>query len=234
MKKVVFLSLLSLLMFSGCRYYGGGVIVDSGYAYNNHVPSHAPAYGHRRNFHRYHYYPYADIYFDIGRNMYFYLDNRGQWSFSVNLPIHLHSRLDRGYVELEMKADRPYLKHQFNKNKYRNTKYKSKYKFRKKYKSNSGYKNGYKKDSRSRDNTYRNKADRYRSNDNYRKEDRYNNKDSYRNKDKYRNKENYKDRHKSNNKYRNKDKNKYKNDGNNQSDEKKNNRKKKDRKDERD
>ncbi len=226
MKKIALLSLLSLFLFSGCRYYGGGVIVNGGYSYNDHVPSHAPAYGHRRNFHSYHYYPYADIYFDTGRNMYFYLDNRGHWSFSVNLPIHLHSRLDRGYVEIEMEAARPYLKHQYYKNKYKNNKYKSKYKYRKKYKSNGGYKNGY------QDKTYRNKSDRYQNKDNYRKEDRYNRKDSYRNKDKYRSKDNSKDRYKSNDKYRNKDK--YKKRDNYQSDEKKNNRKKKDRKDERD
>jgi len=226
MKKVVFLSLLSLFAFTGCRYYGGGVIVNGGYSYNDHVPSHAPAYGHRRNFHSYQYYPYADIYFDTGRNMYFYLNNHGQWSFSINLPIHLHSRLDRGYVEIEMEADRPYLKHKFNKDKYRNTKYKSKYKYRKNYKSNRNYKNGYKKAYRYQDKTYRNKDDRYRSNDSS------NSKDSYRNKDKYRNKENYNGKYKSNNKYRNKEK--YKDNDSNQSDEKKNNRKKKDRKDESD
>ena len=178
MKKIAVLSLLSLFLFSGCRYYGGGVIVGGGYSYNDHVPSHAPAYGHRRNFHSYHYYPYADIYFDTGRNMYFYLNNHGQWSFSINLPIHLHSRLDRGYVEIEMEADRPYLKHKFNKNKYRNTKYKSKYKYRKNYKSNRNYKNGVKKDYRYQDKTYRNKDDRYRSKDNYKKEDRDKRKDS--------------------------------------------------------
>ena len=234
MKKIALLSLLSLFLFSGCRYYGGGVIVNGGYSYNDHVPSHAPAYGHRRNFHRYHYYPYADIYFDTGRNMYFYLDNRGHWSFSVNLPLHLHSRLERGYVEIEMEADRPYVKHQYYKNKYKNNKYKSKYKYRKKYKSNSGYKNGYKKDNRYQDKTYRNKADRYRSNDNHRNGDRYNSKDSYRNKDKYRSKEKYKDRQKSNNKYRSKEKYKDKNSDSSQSNEKKYDRKKKDRENERD
>lgn len=232
MKKIVFLSLLSLLMFSGCRYYGGGVIVDGSYAYN----SHAPAHGHRSNFHRYHYYPYADIYFDTGRNMYFYLDNHGQWSFSVNLPIHLHSRLNYGYVEFESEAERPYLKHQHYRNKYRNSNYRSKYKFRKNYKNNGGYKNGYKKEQRYQDKKYPNSADKYRNHDRYKNEDRYKNKDSYRNKekykDKYRNKESYKDRTKSNNKYRNKDK--YKKNGNDKIDEKKYDRKKKDRRNERD
>ncbi|MCK4864165.1 MAG: hypothetical protein KAT06_01950 [Gammaproteobacteria bacterium] len=240
MKKIALLSLLSLFLFSGCRYYGGGVIVDGGYSYNDHVPSHAPAYGHRSNFHRYQYYPYADIYFDTGRNMYFYLDNGGHWSFSINLPLYLRSRLNRGYVEIEMEADRPYLKHKYYKNKYRNTKYKRKYKYRKDYKSNRDYKNGYKKDYRYQDKTYRNKGDRYRSNDNYRKEERYNRKDSDRNSDRYKRKDSDRnnDRYNSKDSYRNKDKyrnkEKYKNNGNDQIDEKKNNRKKKDRKDERD
>lgn len=216
MKKTVLLSLLSLFMFTGCHYYGGGVVVDGSYSYNHHTP----AYGQRRNFHRYHYYPYADIYFDTGRNMYFYLDNRAHWSFSVNLPLYLHSHLDRGYVEIEMEADRPYLKHQYYKNKYRNKKYKSKYKYRKNYKRNSGYKSGVKKNYRYQDKTYRNKNDRHRSNDSYKR------KDSYRSKDEYKNKEHYKD------KYRNKDK--YKNKSNNQSDEKKYDRKKRDRRNERD
>ena len=98
--------------------YGGGIIIDDGYAHRPLPPAHAPAYGVRR-LHRYYYYPNAEIYFDVGRNMYFYLNSAGAWTFSVNLPIHLRSHLHNGYVEVEMENDRPYLRHKYYKNKYK-------------------------------------------------------------------------------------------------------------------
>lgn len=113
MKKIVFLSLLSLTFITGCHTYGGGIIIDDGYAHRP-IP---PAHGHR--LHRYYYYPNAEIYFDIGRNMYFYLDSHGAWTFSVHLPIHLRSHLHNAYVEVEMEHKRPYLRHKYYKNKYK-------------------------------------------------------------------------------------------------------------------
>ena len=114
MKQVVLLSVLSLFLFTGCHGVGGGVRVDVGSHYSHHAP---PSHG-RRDHYRYHYYPTAEFYFDTGRNMYFYLDSRGRWSFSVNLPLHLRSHLYNGYVEIEMENDRPYLRHEYHKNKY--------------------------------------------------------------------------------------------------------------------
>jgi len=126
MKQVVLLSVLSLFLFTGCHGVGGGVRVDAGSHYSHHAPpSHAPAHG-RRDHYRYNYYPTAEFYFDTGRNMYFYLDSRGRWSFSVNLPLHLRSHLHDGYVEIEMEYDRPYLRHKDHKNKYKKHKYKNK------------------------------------------------------------------------------------------------------------
>lgn len=113
MKKIVFLSLLSLTFITGCHPYGGGIIIDDGYAHRP-VPS-----THRHSLHRYYYYPNAEIYFDVGRNMYFYLNSAGTWSFSVNLPIHLRSHLHNAYIEVEMEYDRPYLRHKYYKNKYK-------------------------------------------------------------------------------------------------------------------
>ena len=126
MKQVVLLGLLSLFLFTGCRSYGGGIIVGGSYSYgHNAPPAHAPAYGHRQQ-HRYHYYPNAEFYFDVGRNMYFYLDSNARWTFSVNLPFRLRSHLHNNYVEIEMGDDRPYRRHKYYKNKYK--KHKTRYK----------------------------------------------------------------------------------------------------------
>lgn len=80
--------MLSLFLITGCHNFGGGVRVSGHYSPgHNAPPAHAPAHGRRH--HSYHYYPNAEFYFDIGRNMYFYLDSHAQWTFSVSLPIHL-------------------------------------------------------------------------------------------------------------------------------------------------
>lgn len=76
MKRMIFLSILSLFIMTGCQIYGGGVILDGGYSYDPYVPpAHAPAHGRRHQHYQYYYYPNADFYFDVGRNMYFYLDS---------------------------------------------------------------------------------------------------------------------------------------------------------------
>ena len=124
MKQVVLLSLFSLLSFTGCL--SGDVFVKGSNSYgHNAPPAHAPAHG-RRQQHRYHYYPNAEFYFDIGRNTYFYLDSNARWTFSVNLPYRLRSHLHNNYVEIEMGEERPYRKHDYYRNKYK--KHKTKYK----------------------------------------------------------------------------------------------------------
>lgn len=141
MKQVVLLSVLSLFILTGCHNYGGGVIIGGGYSNgHNAPPAHAPAHG-RRSHHRYHYYPNAEFYFDIGRNMYFYLDSRAQWSFAVTLPLHLRHHLQSNYVEIEMDDDRPYNKHKHHKNKYK----KNKTKYNRKHKAKHNGKNDKKK-----------------------------------------------------------------------------------------
>jgi len=120
MKKIVLMSVFGLLFLTGCETVGGGLIVDTGYGY---PPSHAPAYG-RRIHHRYYYYPEAEFYFDIGRNMYFYLDSNAQWTFSARLPLRLRSHLSSSHVEIEMDDDRPYRRHKFYRNKYKNYRHK--------------------------------------------------------------------------------------------------------------
>lgn len=125
MKQAVVVCTLSLLFLPGCPHIGGTVRVGGGSYIDHTPPAHAPAHGHRRN-HRYHYYPNAEIYFDIGRNMYFYLDSGNRWSFSADLPLRLRSHLHSGYVEIEMDDDRPYSRHKSHKKKYKNYKFKNK------------------------------------------------------------------------------------------------------------
>lgn len=156
MKKIIFTSVLSFFVLTGCHNYGGGVIVSGGYSHGHNVPpAHAPAHGHRS--HRYHYYPNAEFYFDIGRNMYFYLDSRAQWSFSVNLPVHLRHHLHNNYVEIEMDDDRPYRQHKHYKNKYK--KHQSKYN-RKHYKNNNSKHNVKQKYKKSKNKSYNEDDDR--------------------------------------------------------------------------
>lgn len=204
MKKIVLMSVLSLSLLTGCTHYGGGIIIDDGYS-PYMPPAHAPAYGRRH--HLYHYYPTAEFYFDVDRNMYFYLDTAGQWSFSVNLPLHLRSHLRSGYVEVEMEQDRPYLRHKYHKNKYNQRSYKNKLKYNyKRQKTRQKYKykeqrfddrqrNKYQDNKQGIKQKYRNKEERY--------EDRQRNQyqgNKQRIKQKYRNKEE---------RYENRQRNKY-------------------------
>ncbi len=120
MKRWVFLSVFGLFLLAGCEGMGGGLIVDTSYTYSAPIPPpHTSAYG-RSNPYRYYYYPRAEFYFDTGRNMYFYLDTGSQWRHSAQLPLRLRSHLSSSYVEIEMDDDRPYRRHNFYKNKYRN------------------------------------------------------------------------------------------------------------------
>lgn len=120
MKRWVFLSVFGLFLLTGCVGMGGGLIVDTSYTYSTPIPpAHASTY-RRSNQYSYYYYPSAEFYFDTGRNMYFYLDSGSQWQNSVQLPLRLRSHLSSSYVEIEMDDDRPYRRHDFYRNKYRN------------------------------------------------------------------------------------------------------------------
>ncbi len=76
-------------------------------------PDHAKAYG-RRAKHDYRYYPDAQVYFDIHRKVYFYIDGRG-WKMSVNLPYKIKLA---GHVTIEMDTDKPYKDFKRHKAKY--------------------------------------------------------------------------------------------------------------------
>jgi hypothetical protein len=76
-------------------------------------PGHAKAYG-RRTKYDYRYYPDAQVYFDIHRKVYFYIDGRG-WKMSVNLP---HKIKLAGHVTIEMDTDKPHKDFKRHKAKY--------------------------------------------------------------------------------------------------------------------
>jgi hypothetical protein len=62
------------------------------------------------------YYPNSYVYFESGRNLYFYLDG-GTWKMGASLPSTL--RLDAGgAVTIEMDSDQPYSEFHAHKGKY--------------------------------------------------------------------------------------------------------------------
>lgn len=76
-------------------------------------PDHAPAHGYRAKY-RYNYYPEVRVYFDLDRNIYFYLDP--DWRSSRELP-KKYGRLGRP-VFLELEQDKPYKHHKEHYKKY--------------------------------------------------------------------------------------------------------------------
>lgn len=78
-------------------------------------PEHAPAHGYRAK-HKYHYYPDTHVYFDISRELYFYLEGDA-WRVSASLPSSLHVQLG-GHVTLELDSDKPYEHFKEHKKKY--------------------------------------------------------------------------------------------------------------------
>jgi hypothetical protein len=71
-------------------------------------PPWAPAHGYRAK-HHYYYYPGSQVYFDVGRKIYFYPFN-GDWRVCATLPVGI--RIDtRNYEVLDMDVDKPYVYH---------------------------------------------------------------------------------------------------------------------------
>ena len=112
---VLLISAAVLFLSGGC--YGGSVAVGTspqyeepgyGQAGRGGPPPWAPAHGYRAK-HQYLYYPAPQVYFDTGRNLYFYYRG-GQWEVSAHLPASLRLHLGDG-VTLQMDTDRPYRYH---------------------------------------------------------------------------------------------------------------------------
>ncbi|MFQ6079841.1 MAG: hypothetical protein ACE5NJ_12015 [Thermodesulfobacteriota bacterium] len=102
-----------LLQFSflpGCNVKRGGVEVGSpppetGPPPKGGPPPWAPAHGYRAKY-RYRYYPSFYVYFDLGRQVYFYLEG-DRWRVSAQLPSAIRIE-SADYVTIELKTDKPY------------------------------------------------------------------------------------------------------------------------------
>ena len=124
-KFVTILWLIFFLLFGlfACGSTNGGVRFFSGKGTGKNPssqvkkgpPAHAPAHGNRAKY-QYHYYPSCSIYFDVSRNLYFYLSGEN-WKLSAELPSKLKVNLG-DHVSLELETDRPYTKHKEHKKKY--------------------------------------------------------------------------------------------------------------------
>jgi len=104
--------LILILALSACNGAGTGFhlsltkgsVPHKGKKVKKHAPpDHAKAYGRRAKY-DYRYYPDAQVYFDIHRKVYFYLDGRG-WKMSVTLPNKIKLA---GHVTIGMDTDKPY------------------------------------------------------------------------------------------------------------------------------
>ena len=101
-----------LLGFSACASTGiyiPGPMVQEG------PPPHAPAHGYRAK-HTYYYYPDAEVYFDVGRSVYFYMHG-DNWRMTTALPGSLSLHLG-DHVRLDMNTDKPYVDFHQHRKKY--------------------------------------------------------------------------------------------------------------------
>ena len=64
-----------------------------------------PAHGYRKK-RLYLYYPSADVYYDVGRSSYFYVEG-GEWKVVFSLPSSVEINL-REAISLELDTDEPY------------------------------------------------------------------------------------------------------------------------------
>jgi hypothetical protein len=115
----MFAAVFMLLFVFGCGATRGGVGVEWGSQGNGRYPAsrlekkgpppHAPAHGYRAK-HAYRYYPSREVYYDTGRNMYFYIEGE-VWKSGLSLPYHL--QVDLGdYQTVEIDGDTPYAYHE--------------------------------------------------------------------------------------------------------------------------
>ena len=78
-------------------------------------PAHAPAHGYRAK-HQYRYYPSRSVYYDTGREIYFYLKG-DNWEVRASLPGSIRVGLGDS-VSIELDTDKPYLYHADHVKKY--------------------------------------------------------------------------------------------------------------------
>jgi hypothetical protein len=108
---------LWLLMLNACAVTGGGVHVGGAPEAKGGPPPHAPAHGYRAK-HVYHYYPNAFVYFDVGSQVYFYLEG-SVWKTALVLPdVYRVKIVDIEYVSVDLDDDKPYKHFEEHKKKY--------------------------------------------------------------------------------------------------------------------
>ena len=124
---IFFICVFWLIPFSAVNAFSGSIQIDRSTesgdshprlakkAIKGGPPPHAPAHGYRAK-HAYRYYPGSRVYFDIHRNVYFYLAG-GTWQMSVSLPHHIEMQINH-YVTIEMDSDRPYTRFKEHTQKY--------------------------------------------------------------------------------------------------------------------
>jgi hypothetical protein len=103
------------LLFTACASTGVFIGDEPALVEAGGPPPHAPAHGYRAK-HVYYYYPHSQVYFDTGRNVYFYMEG-DSWRMSVALPNELSVRLG-DHVRLELDTDKPYVYFGEHKQKY--------------------------------------------------------------------------------------------------------------------
>ncbi len=108
----------AVLMMNACAITGGGFHVGGPPPQPaGGPPPHAPAHGYRAKY-KYHYYPTAYVYFDVTRNVYFYLEGTA-WRTAVVLPEVYRVKIrEVEYVMIDMDDDRPYVAFEEHKKKF--------------------------------------------------------------------------------------------------------------------
>jgi hypothetical protein len=105
------LRVLSCILFLSsaiaCTTVGTGAYFADEPGPRNGPPPHAPAHGYRAKY-TYHYYPQAEVYFDISRKLYFYME-ADEWKVSASLPGGLRAHLG-DHVTIETDYDKPYMR----------------------------------------------------------------------------------------------------------------------------
>ena len=119
----MFIILMVGVFLSSCQTTGGDIIFNGGNGPSHKSPpvlkkgppDHAPAHGYRAK-HHYRYYPSCSVYYDRGRQIYFYIKG-DHWEVGASLPDHLRIRLGDS-VNIELYTDKPYIHYADHQKKY--------------------------------------------------------------------------------------------------------------------
>ncbi|RJP24671.1 MAG: hypothetical protein C4520_03730 [Candidatus Abyssobacteria bacterium SURF_5] len=111
----IILTALFCLVAGGCSSTGVYIGDEPPVVKTGGPPPHAPAHGYRAKY-AYYYYPEGQVYFDLNRNVYFYMD-AGAWRMSASLPTDLNLQLGK-HVRIDMDTSKPYTYFEQHKVKY--------------------------------------------------------------------------------------------------------------------